>query len=842
MRSVSQMTSQIFSKLAFAASAFLTESGAHATFQDSTNEPQTAAATAADETLSIAPEEGAHKASIIAAVERLERDIVNYDQLPPEIRNDSRVIKAGLFNPRTASQVLAALTPEQVEDQQIALHIVLSSRLWVTQNLNHPLVFSSSAVAQQLEKVLVVDIEKNAEEALLSADLFSALSPSLRSDVMIGAMLIAVEQRVNKMLDRSSTADLSTDPPQHAPPGLITLRFAQRQLDARFLALDRPTQMSIIRFFNLETAASHTLIEGLQLAPEEALKLLKPEEISTALGGNIADYIAAHPRESAELIKDRLELLNNPVIMQAAFELIAHDITIISRLPRSGGCVNRCAEAVRQFLSREGVAARIAGEIRHDINSLNNYPSLVMQAPEIQHATRDSINRILWYKKHYFSMAVSHTQLRTLVGRFVHEIPDIAGLITTRAEYESCAHLIPDVLQVNPGAHIYLGKINPRLDIRANIASLPVLEGLHLLGIEGIGRFDNAVELVINRYHSASPDLRAKLKSLLEGNELFRSRIHGLESDPSHDPRPVCIVISATPITDYNGAFDCRKRDGSSDDIDALTSFYRVVYYEVGDAKAAFRAITETYNVLGKKTQLLIVQGHGDEDGIALSPDTFPDPALTHTDVENLSLLQEAFGPHSKISLQSCSAAKSFDGQASLAEEFHRALPFTTIYGPSTEASSELTLLPTGELDKPSFWGADRIVYLPYEIEPVVEERFNRPLVYALKAMDSLYTYRFAVLAALIVAALYNPRKKKEEKIPESSAGMADNSDEISSATTASEVTGSNKSEEDAGTKKEQEKVSESPAKVPGANGDTSSATTASEVTGSNKSEDDAGT
>jgi hypothetical protein len=791
MAHVINTTKQAIGKLAFSTSALLTAADANAFQGLVTPEPSTSRYSGAVAQAESSPTLGSlsapTKVARLRAIQNIQTDHISYDSLPPPLQLDPEVIVAALGNPRIHAQVLPRLTAAQLQVPEIAAAVVKSSPYWVAGASNYPEIVKSPQVAETLlHEILSPTGSGNPYYAELCIHLSSSAPLPFSELLSVGARLAAMRQVNNILAGMPKLSDLSSTGAR-LPQGSLSLTDMQGLLSVEPPSSENIKTLQAIRFANLPQADSHVLLDTLQYSPKAAMLNFYPEEFSPSMTKQVVEYIRNNPQECAAIVKERGILLENCAIMQAASDLIATDITIAPELPKTPQSREICVRAIRQYLNSTTHVDYIAQDVLTELSNLLTYPRHVLEVPTIRNAVFTAIqleHQTCLRNQLLFGNPGTVKSLPQLIEKFVDDVPELAGLIQHPETLKESAALRPDLFAGNPRAGRSWANHeidNAFLDDTARCLTELALK---TLGIRGLSRFDNAAEILVNRLHASDPETRARLETLFSPASPLQTRLNSISSDPTLDTRPLCLVIACTPESDHNGAFNSVNERGR-DLLDPLMSYYRVVYFEVENGEGALKCISETYKHLGKKIELMILAGHGGDSLVSLGQDNVRLQRSTFTPEhgDSLELLQEAFDPKCRIIIESCSTAKRFNDEPSLAERIHAALPFTTVYAPNLVAVVELKFKTTGELDKVKFIGADRIALLPHSNVPLIEERGGAMGIWLLYAThqirmfcETLIANWRALFAVSILGYLVDKTQRKQQSGLTKPVGQPDQS------------------------------------------------------------------
>ncbi len=202
-----------------------------------------------------------------------------------------------------------------------------------------------------------------------------------------------------------------------------------------------------------------------------------------------------------------------------------------------------------------------------------------------------------------------------------------------------------------------------------------------LLGIDHPERFDTSdyVEIIRNRYSVSSEGTRNMLEQIF-GVEFFA----GTESDE----RPVCVIIF--PESDPNGAF---LQDAPT--ISALTTGYRVIYYDIKTDYEFAQSLREATLDNGQQAELCIIGGHGNRYALQFGDYSWiGDREAAYMDMfldRNLiDSTRECISDGGNVVLLACSTGEGTDGRAgvgNLAEFAHTIWPQAGVYAPTAPAA-----------------------------------------------------------------------------------------------------------------------------------------------------------
>ncbi|MCB0354028.1 MAG: DUF4116 domain-containing protein [Bdellovibrionales bacterium] len=214
------------------------------------------------------------------------------------------------------------------------------------------------------------------------------------------------------------------------------------------------------------------------------------------------------------------------------------------------------------------------------------------------------------------------------------------------------------------------------------------------LGIDFGVRFDRSKEIIRNRYSVSDETRKEKLREIF-GEEYFA----GVESDP----RPICIVLY--PDSDFNGAFGIR------DNIDRLTRFYKVIYYDVAHEDQLAEALAEASR--GQPAELLVLGGHGTPTSLLMGQAGGDFGVLNVNDESSFGLISLAVAEGGTIVLGSCSTAGIVSEGKNLAESIHQYASHTLLFAPLDPTNFEFVLSREGEFIDPGYTSTNFVSYSP---------------------------------------------------------------------------------------------------------------------------------
>jgi hypothetical protein len=721
-------TKHFLGKAVLAASSLLNSAGQlHASFQapgsaDAGNSGATTKSASVDEQAPVGQLSIPQDTAALADYEREMADMYAEPRRAINVSIDAAQIIERLYDSATASDILSFLDQNNqnlsqlYQDTLLRRALVNTSYRWASNPSKFANIVGREEIALALKEALASETGWQAPYA----DLYMALPPERRTEELTALL------RQNAILQARSvlcgeTTFRSLPVSRFVPAGLFSGDEIETIFGSDFENADAAAKIELIRFFNLDKVAVRSRIAQIPLEAEQVLHHLMPEEIPFSMTHATIAFMQSNTTATSEFIRRRPVLLNHPRLLAAALDLIEKDITLVPNLPADSNCAKACASAIRKHLSNPSHVSRIVSTISQDLESVLAYPSLIITVPEIQHAIRLKIYSLVESRSNLISGQSRGPLVKNLaavVHKLAPDVPDVAHLIRSKDELELCEDSLPVLYSTNPRAFLQTSYDSQRLYSRGHVECATTAGTLSALGIEGVFRFSNAAEIIVNRIQSSHPLQQARLSKAFTTQHPFMSRVYSLFVDPAKDPRPVCVVVMASPQTDHRGALNSQEETGFASLIDSLTSFYRVVYYEPSNVDNLVSQIAETHRNLGKKVELLFVAGHGNEQGILLSGNSF----FTGAGAKKLHSLQDALDERCRIVLWSCLSAKRFSGKPSLVEEVHKVVPFTTVLGPNESTPISPRFKATGEFDLPFFHTADLVVCRPHTEEPVIEQ------------------------------------------------------------------------------------------------------------------------
>ncbi len=697
--------------------------------------------------------------STVGLCQRIERELISYGDIPDADRHQPQVILSCLRSSRCASEAMRNLSAEDLRKTEVA-HKVASGDVRISwREVQNPAVYEAPLVREAFERLLA---ERKFDE-IQPANVYPLLQRHYRSPALALKMkeyaLAYIADRLANATVRVADADI--------PEGLFS--------GEEFVALVSPLvpvhpsveHVRVLQYVNPSPEALTEVLQSRGIEPMVALRALRSENLVEPILSEVAILVRSRP---AEAIRAALEsgsdvILAHAEIRQSVLNAVAHDARVAPDLHKLFcASVDRvdARQAVARYLSSKDTVARVMREVRDDLAALTRYPKDIVQAPEIRHAALESINWMLLYKT---SLAGGPEQLRLLVERYFDDLPDITSLIRSEDELEVCADLLGEIVLVNPRANQNLA---PHMtSIPADYAAMlgKVVAALDALGINGIGRFHNAREIIINRYHAGTPDERKAIDAILGDEPLYTTGAYSLRSDPKADTRPLCVVTLCEPDADFNKVFNAKESFGGRDDLDQLTTAYKVVYFEPSGKDEAIHDVVRAATQLKRQVALLFLGGHGACDGMTISCGIRAvvngQERIAREHKNELESLRSVLADGAKVPLLSCSIASATDGQPSFAQVLHDALPHVTVYGPDRDTNGRLLFDRTGGFKEIIFSNANRVAFLPYAESPVIEAGPSRradqsSYVTGLMTENPLATAWVVGFSALFIASTYD--------------------------------------------------------------------------------------
>jgi|GEM_PF-5267110 len=256
-----------------------------------------------------------------------------------------------------------------------------------------------------------------------------------------------------------------------------------------------------------------------------------------------------------------------------------------------------------------------------DIQTLPLIHAELSRYPDVQLHVRDILNREL------FDQQIDG-EPRTLPNSFItywhRSVPEVLRFHTLSQDaggmFNIVRELQSDYYYWNCGAlDEALFLINKNLPAQMLQAAGQSKALLEQLGIFGVRRFDNAAEVILNRYQLLSSDQQRKLEKQFGDNPILLSSLRYSGSSASEvdrlkylDSRPYALIVAVRPAVDHNGVFDfIHARGPNRDYIDRLSVAYKVLYFEVNGTEEFIDTLKYVAQKLPEKIELFLPMAHG---------------------------------------------------------------------------------------------------------------------------------------------------------------------------------------------------------------------------------------
>jgi hypothetical protein len=205
----------------------------------------------------------------------------------------------------------------------------------------------------------------------------------------------------------------------------------------------------------------------------------------------------------------------------------------------------------------------------------------------------------------------------------------------------------------------------------------------------------SSVQKALQEFHIDDP-MRLRNPALLD--EVLRNR---QEARAAGDTRPTAVLVYAKHDTDAYGALDIHN-------IDELTKYYRVMYYEAGTEQDFMDAMVDG----GRQgaAALLAIDGHGAKSALNLGgthdlkqhEDLMID--LSDEDQFRAAGLEKSLRSDARIYLDACSQGEGGTDPANDANMFARLFPGREVFAsPTSIVGSLFPLDKQGRVDAPSW-------------------------------------------------------------------------------------------------------------------------------------------
>lgn len=411
------------------------------------------------------------------------------------------------------------------------------------------------------------------------------------------------------------------------------------------------------------------------------------------------------PSETLEKMSDcRDKLLSEDIRHPALFDLI--------KITRDSWSPN---EAVRaRFLS-----------LAQDFESLPEIPDELSRYPDVQAHVRDILNKeLLSYKMSGQLIALPNI----FVTAWHRDVPEVLRFLDLSQDAGGRFNIVREIqsnfYHWNCGAVdetlFMLNKNIPSQMLQASGDTRAILEEL---GIYGARRFDNAAEIILNRFELLSNKEQMALEERFGNNPILLSSIdlapkseREAEAKLRLKSRPYALVIAVRPAADHNGVFDVMNERGPSRDyLDRLAVGHKVLYFEVNGSDQFLETLALVAKKLPHQIELFLPMAHGYETEMVWG-EFWSDHENLFSGDERLKKLTNLMKPGGKIGLISCSTAGNPQGeQKSVFQQYVEVFSDCFVYGPTMP-----TLLPMMNLDKQGRFVSLKYVDWEGEVEGLV--------------------------------------------------------------------------------------------------------------------------
>lgn len=695
-------------ELLMSASIFLAGSRADATGQDSpVQTPQLASHTFVT-----------HDLNVVKG--RINQGLVDFSTLTQDTLKNPEILLECLKSNKYAKEAINIITESDLSDENIVKVIVLESSNIDFVELKNSDWLKSPKLRESVIRLFTEDLTPQQVESIanVTSDICKVIDDPGFSDVIRQKSLTHF-----KKLSGQPGSFALRGAHETWPKGLFNQELIRDQICPLISGEVGYAEILFLKNLGADSSTIEFVLLTKQCDMLQVAKRLDRNDLSSEVTKILIDHFNKNREKAIEVLNFNTSLFGSDEIKNTFLTLIKNDIKLLGKAdPLFIPCKDEINSIVDQHLGDDKNLKIIIDKINQDFSHLLDYPARIMCSAEIRHAARTILNN--------GDIKLTDDQLYDLLSKYIVELPDLSSLIKNRDQAERCNGLMPDIVSVNPRANHYLPILMEETNVpyaNANAALALVLDHLNIVGVS---RFDNAHELIVNRFHVSSDEDRAKIKEYLRHSITAYSKyydgINNIDTDPKLDTRPICVVLMNETSADNNGAFNAKEGWGQ-DDIDYLTSKYKVIYFEPSSSSSAIKSVIDTAAALGRPVEKLIIAGHGSTDGVSLGGNSVSlfrgEDGLRKKDKDLIQQLRSSLSASPVIYLMSCSTGKSVNGEPSFAEVLHAAIPNSTIFAPDADTSGDLVFDDQGHLNGIRFYNANRLAFLPFKTEPIIDQK-----------------------------------------------------------------------------------------------------------------------
>lgn len=415
------------------------------------------------------------------------------------------------------------------------------------------------------------------------------------------------------------------------------------------------------------------------------------------------------------------EVMNSGAFAELVHKELQRDPKFASRIPPSLYDRTSAAHSPAIRAAVEATLRPLEAQLPHW--ALRDVPVLALERPEIRQLIRNEINEQI------FAGQVS-TKLSSIphLQPFIQQVPELMRLAQEPRAFDSLSSAeLSSLARINPRGFARVIENSQSTQNEAIAALNNTIKALETLGIRAFGRFDNAREIIRNRFAVADTPTKKALRALLPA-DFF----DGVD----RDTRPYAICIASPSDSDTTRSFAAVNSGYAMfDHIDRLTDHYRVLMFEPSSAKELIDALTEVRERRGVSAELMLVLGHGTQQSITLSPDPHDQARRNlYADDPALQRLGGIMRPGAAIALLSCSTASDADSGASIFDAFRRVFPSCYLFAPKGKTLiPEMKLGPNGEFRSMQYADTRTVFYNP--LNQTVTETQGTPFIFQIAKM-----------------------------------------------------------------------------------------------------------
>ena len=354
--------------------------------------------------------------------------------------------------------------------------------------------------------------------------------------------------------------------------------------------------------------------------------------------------------------------------------------------------------------------------IRQDILYISGMSPEAVLKPENSHTIREKINELVASENGVESL--DRFEVRRVLHKHIENIPELAHLARSKPTIRILEDsLIERIILANPRFNTWFVNLSPVVKEGYLLSLIKITKALNLVGIENTHRFDNARELLRNRYVASTQDKKSQLEDIL-GKKYFEGAVR--------DRRPICVLVFPEACSDRGGAFSAMEDKGRRmEAVDPFTSYYQVFYFEAPGDDAAISPALEIAQQFGEQAEMGVYAAHGQAGYMLYKSTAYPRLAqhneiLDIGDAPEIAKLAAAYQHGANIVLFACLLAQDPAMQASdspiivdenFARVFNRGVPSVNLHTADASTRAKFVFEDDGKFKEVYFESGNRVSF-----------------------------------------------------------------------------------------------------------------------------------